>query len=117
MNAKRARRILLTLAAVVAATVVVAPPYKAIDRTAAATRHAGLGHYPRWSPPTPVEAEAAITRRVGPPESDTEPRVDVSVNWVGLVLELLGITAVTAIVLLALRRWRAGRNGDAVAPA
>jgi hypothetical protein len=93
----------------------VAPPFAVIDDGSGGARHAALSHYPAWDPPSSVEAEAALTRLVGPPEPGSVPRLRVKRNNVRLGLETL-IVLLAAAVLALLGRRAAHPPADAAKP-
>jgi hypothetical protein len=90
----------MVTAAGVAALLLLFPPFMVIDRAAAGTRHAALGHHPSWRPPTADQAERVLSAISAP--QGGHPSLEIGVNRVRLVLEL-GATAVCAFVALALQ--------------
>jgi len=85
------------------------PPYMVIDQSAPETRHAALGHHPRWQPPTPDAAEAVLTTDAGPPRAGVPPSLRTGVNRVRLVVEIITVTAAALCAFGALR-WRRRKN-------
>ena len=89
-------------------TVYLFPPFMVIDPTAPETRHSGLGHHPRWNPPTEAAAEALLTREIGPPGPDTGSALDIRHNSVLLTMEIvLVLIGTSAVWLVSARRARA----------
>jgi hypothetical protein len=87
------------------------PPFMVIDRAAPQTRHAGLGHHPRWSPPEPAAVESLLLNRVGPPPSEASSALDIGTNSVLLTLEVALILITTCVAwLLVSRRARRSRG-------
>ena len=84
------------------------PPYMVIDQAAPETRHAALGHHPRWRPPTPDAAEAVLASRSVPPRAGVQPSLKIDVNRVRLAAEVITVTAAALCALGA--RWRRRRN-------
>jgi hypothetical protein len=109
MDLRRRRSWLLTVATAAVALLLAFPPYMVIDQTAPETRHAALGHHPRWRPPTPDRAEAVLTSKVGPPIVSVQPLLRIGVNRVRLAAEALTVTAGFLCALGALQ-WRRRRN-------
>lgn len=85
------------------------PPFMVIDQAAPETRHAALGHHPRWRPPTPDAAEAVLVSRSAPPRAGVSPSLELGVNRVRLVLEAITVGAAALCAFGALR-WRRRRN-------
>ena len=100
------KRILLVGTIAVAAVALTFQPFMVIDRAEPTTRHTPLGHHPIWDPPTPAEAEEALTRRVGPPSAGAASSLDVGVNTVMLVFEFVLIVIVTVVLWFALGRLK-----------
>jgi hypothetical protein len=85
------------------ASLLLFPPFAVIDLAATQPRHAALGHYPRWRPPTPAMAEQVLTGFFGPASPGAETSLRIRVNRVRLGLELT-VTAVPLLVVRAIQR-------------
>jgi hypothetical protein len=109
MDMRRRRSWLLTVAPAAVALLLAFPPYMVIDQTAPETRHAALGHHPRWRPPAPDRAEAVLTSKVGPPIVSVPPVLRIGVNRVRLAAEVMTVTA-GALCALGALRWRRRRK-------
>lgn len=99
----------LALGTIAIALLLAFPPYMVIDQSAPETRHAALGHHPRWQPPTPDAAEAVLASRSAPPRAGVQPPLKIGVNRVRLAAEVITVTAAALCALGALR-WRRRRN-------
>ena len=109
MNTRRERCWLLALGTTAIVLLLAFPPYMVIDQSEPATRHAALGHHPRWRPPAPDRAEAVLTGRVGPPRTGVPPSLRIGVNRVRLAAELVSVGAAVLGALGALRLRRSRR--------
>ena len=85
------------------ASLLLFPPFAVIDLAAAQPRHAALGHFPRWRPPTPAMAEHVLTGFFGPPSPGAQTALRIRVNRVRLGLEVT-VTAVALMAVLAIQR-------------
>lgn len=105
---------ILAAAAITAVAVLLAvPPWMVVDTDDPLVRHAALGHYPRWQPPSPQWAESALADAGKPPRNGARPALQVRVNVVRLTVELAGATSCVALLwlLLTTRQARlAGRD-------
>jgi hypothetical protein len=99
----------LALGTIAIALLLAFPPYMVIDQGAPETRHAALGHHPRWRPPTPDRAEGALTSKVGPLIVNVQPSLRIGVNRVRLAAEVMTVTA-GALGALGALRWRRRRT-------
>ena len=99
-------RLALALGTFTIALLFAFPPYMVIDQSAPETRHAALGHHPRWRPPAPDRAEAVLTSEIGAPRGGVQPSLEIGVNRVRLAVEVTIVTAAALCALGALRRRR-----------
>ena len=104
---------LLALGTTAIALLLAFPPYMVIDLGAPETRHAALGHHPRWQPPTPADAEAVLASRSAPPRAGVRPSLKIGVNRVRLAMEVTTVIAAALCALGALR-WRRRRHARGV---
>jgi len=109
----RGRLTAVCVAALAIVAVTAFPPFMVIDRAAPQTRHAGLGHHPRWSPPEPAAVESLLQDRVGPPLSEAGSALHIGTNSVRLTMEvaLILISMSVAWFLVGRRARRARGDG------
>ena len=86
------------------------PPFAVIDDGSGGVRHAALGHRPIWDPPSAVEAEAVLTRLVGPSEPGSASLLRVKRNNVRLGLETLMVLLAVGVLAVLGRRARRRRG-------
>jgi hypothetical protein len=106
----RAGNVVIVIGLAVVVAVLLFPPFMVIDRAAAETRHAALGHHPIWRPPTPALAEQALARGPGPSREGTQASLRIGVNRVRLVFEITGAVVGAFVVLASERAWRKRRG-------
>jgi len=109
VNTQRVRHVLTVIGAGLLASVLLFPPFMVIDLASAGTRHAALGHHARWSPPTPVMAERALTEMLRPPPAGVQTSLRIGVNRVRLGLELTA-AAVGVLAVWVVQRWHRRRS-------
>lgn len=108
----RGRLAVVCAGVLAAATVTAFPPFMVIDRAAPQTRHAGLGHHPRWSPPEPAAVESLLQDRIGPPLSEAGAALDIGTNAVLLTMEVALIAIGMAVAWLLVGRKARRARGD-----
>lgn len=106
MDTRRARHAVTVIGAALLTWLLLFPPFAVIDLAATQPRHAALGHYPRWQPPTPAMAERVLTGLFGPPSPGPKNSLRILVNRVHLGLEMTVTVVAVSIVCLLERRYR-----------
>ena len=100
----RSQTLVLAAGLVMAALLVVRPPYFGMDRASGGRTHAAIGTHWIWDPPTPAEACARLTQR-DPATVDPARLADftVRVNVVRLATKLAAVALVVAVGMLLTR--------------
>jgi hypothetical protein len=102
----RGQTLVLAAGLVLAAALVVRPPYFGMDRASGGRTHAAIGVHWLWDPPTPAEVYARLTP--GDPAAPGPERLadfEARVNVVRLTTKLAAVALVVAVGL-ALTRAR-----------
>jgi len=99
------------------------PPFFGIDMESGGRLHTGMGHWPRWDPPTPVDVCEALRARQQasgseaalecPPSPARQPAFRTGVNRVLQVFETTGLLLAGAawLVVTRMRSVRRARRG------
>jgi len=107
------RRLAVLCAGALAIVAITAfPPFMVIDRAAPQTRHTGLGHHPRWSPPEPAAVERLLEDRFGPPVSEAGSALDIGTNSVLLTMEVALILASICVAWFLMGRTARRSRSD-----
>ena len=106
VNMHRVRNAATVIGVALLASLLLFPPFAVIDLAAARPRHAALGHYPRWRPPTPAMAEHVLTGLFGPPSPGAQTSLQIRVNRVRLGLEMTVAAVAALAVWMIERRYR-----------
>lgn len=107
----RSSRWVAALAVGIVVTLWMVPPYAVIDDASGGARHAAIGHWAVWSPPTRAQADPLLQRAVGPGDPGEPTRPRVIRNQVHLTFETL-LVLLVAVVAWRVTRWRAKRGRD-----
>lgn len=105
-------RTVTVVMAIAAGAVLAAPPYFAIDVTSAGLRHASVGHWFRWDPPSLEQMCELLNERTQemalltcPPPASQRSNLQARINTVHLGGDV-AVLVLAGAAWLAARRWR-----------